>query len=193
MRKFFVAPLRAHSKVREPQRRYLFPRLVAKRLHASFNRSRHRVVGDAKYPLDSPDRFIESGPVTKAHEKTVARLLDSLHCNSLQALPQRDEKLAEKEVPIAALQPQLVIMDHDDGFAHASFTRLIHRPLDCRAWSQYNSRADRRVAGAHRSRYAQDVCVKHDNSLDTKGPAAELSTALGVIICITRARGEAGG
>ena len=125
MRKFFVAALRAHGKVREPQRRHFFPRLAAKRFHRPLDGPRHRVVGDAKYPLDSPDRLIERGTIAEPHQKTVARLLDSLHCNSLQALPQRDEKLAEKEVPIAALQPQFVIMDHDDGFAHASFSRLM--------------------------------------------------------------------
>jgi hypothetical protein len=39
----------------------------------------------------------------------------------------------------------------------------------------------------------QRMFLRRDNSLDTTGPAAELSMASGVIICITRACGKAGG
>ena len=54
----------------------------------------------------------------------VARLLDPLDRYSLKTLPQRGEQFSQKKTTVAALEPQLVIVNDDDRVAHADFSRF---------------------------------------------------------------------
>jgi hypothetical protein len=57
------------------------------------------------------------------HDNSISRLFEPLDGNALQRYTQGGAKFAQKKSPVAALQPQLVIVDDDDGVAHAHFTR----------------------------------------------------------------------
>ncbi len=159
-----------------------------RRLHVAFDGARHGVIRDSRDSLQAPDRFFERRPVAQAHDEAVARLLDPLDWNSLKTLPQRGEQFSQKKTTVAALEPQLVIVNDDDRVAHADFSRFKQTrnttPMTC---PKYSSRRRPRVAVRAYQRCleaarAGSLCVRCDNSMDTYAIGARLSTAPGVRI-----------
>ena len=57
-----------------------------------------------------------------ANQEPIARLLDSLHRDPLQPASQRHKELAKEKSAIAAFEPQFVIVDNNDRFAHSKFS-----------------------------------------------------------------------
>src|SRR6185312_12450460 len=124
-----VATPRAHRKIFKRKWRKLIPSRVAQRAHIPLHGHGYRIIGDAEDSLDSFNRRSDRSPVAKPNEKTVARLFDSLHGNSLKALPKCREQFAKEKATVAALQPKLVVVDDDDGSFHAGWDFPQHRGL----------------------------------------------------------------
>ncbi len=118
MRKRLIAALRPHRITRKLQRRNFLPGSLAQRIEIPLHRPRHSKVHDAENAPNPFDRRLHRRPVAQPHQKAMPRLLDTPDRNPLEALPQRCSQFARKESPVAALQPQFVIVRDDYRVGH---------------------------------------------------------------------------
>ena len=103
------------------QRLHFLPRRAAQFIHVPLDRARHRVERNSHHAVQSSRYLRERRSVAQPHHHAVAWLLDPLHRNSLKCDAQRRVQLAQEKSPVAALQPQLVIVDNNDRIAHEKF------------------------------------------------------------------------
>ena len=125
MREGFVAALGAHGKRRESQRLDFGPCGAADGVEVALDGMRHGVVGDAEHALDAVDGGFDRSAWAQADEEAVTGLLDALDGDAAERLPQRREQLAQEEAAVAALQPEFVVVNDDNGGAHRDLVKLM--------------------------------------------------------------------
>jgi hypothetical protein len=102
VRKRFVAALGANGERGEFQRLDFVPGRGAKSIEIAFDGLRDGKINNSKNALDSFNGRGNQRAGRETYEKTISRLLNSLHRNSVEGLPQRLRQFAQKEFSIAA-------------------------------------------------------------------------------------------
>ncbi len=164
------------------QRLDFVPRRAANGVHVALHGTHHGVIRDAQHALHALDGCIDRSVRAQPNQEPVARLLDSLDRNSLQPASQRRKELAEEKSAIAAFQPQFVIVDDNDRFAHSKFSDFT-RALN---FSKLYQTAAQCVASGEPSRAFIVIwrpactyilaCLSGDNSKDTANIGTRLCT-----------------
>ena len=110
------------AKRSKSQRLHFLPRRAAQRVHVSLDRPRHRVKRNSHHALHSrrsPPRATLRRPAAPRMRSPGCSIRSTgIPCSAMRSAV---KQLAQEKSPVAALQPQLVIVDDDDRIAHAKF------------------------------------------------------------------------